>query len=276
MATFPGASVQLLAQTEQQPHIRPTTVILHTHVGPKGGGHVHPGKSLEWHFDVAVGGAVHQWVSTDVRADANWQANTFAISIETGDQHFDGDPDLRRSWSDLGQFDALVGLVTWCCQTHGIPAVVCPDWDQPGIGYHSMWGVNERGKGDGRFGRYDVPESLGGGTARLNNKWTPSLGKTCPGPGKIAEFPALLAAVQARVGGAPAPQPVPAPTPAPQPAPAPTPVAGGHGTTTVQPGEGWVQVAERVFGDHRRAAEIRDLNGGPTRTLHPGDVLQLP
>jgi hypothetical protein len=139
-----------------------------------------------------------------------------------------------------------------------------------------MWGINERGDGDGRFGRYKVPDGLGGGTARLNNPWTPTLGKTCPGPGKIAEFPALLAAVQARVGGAPAPQPVPAPTPAPQPAPAPTPVAGGHGTTTVQPGEGWVQVAERVFGDHRRAAEIRDLNGGPTRTLHPGDVLQLP
>jgi cell wall-associated NlpC family hydrolase len=77
----------------------------------------------------------------------------------------------------------------------------------------------------------------------------------------------------------PAPQPAPAPAaPAAAPQPAPTPAAptpAGR-TTTVQAGEGWVQVAERVFGDHRRAKDIQALNGGPTRKLHPGDVLQLP
>jgi hypothetical protein len=279
MATFPGASVQLLAQTGQQPRIRPTIVILHTHVGPRGGGHVHPGKSLEWHFDVAVGGAVRQWVSTDVRADANWRANSFtrngerlgAISIETGDQHFDGDPGLARSWSDLGQFDALVELVTWCCRTHGIPAQECSAWDGAGIGYHSMWGINERGAGDGRFGRYEVPESMGGGTARLNNPWTTALGKTCPGPGKIAEFPAVLAAVQARLGG----EPAPALTSTPVSTPVPEHAGPATRTTTVLRGEGWVQVAERVLRDGRRFVELQALNGGD-RMLHPGDVLLVP
>jgi peptidoglycan hydrolase-like protein with peptidoglycan-binding domain len=73
----------------------------------------------------------------------------------------------------------------------------------------------------------------------------------------------------------PAPAPVPAPAPAPAPAAAPAEAPAGQ-TTTVQAGEGWVQVAERVFGDHRRAKEIQALNGGPGRTLQPGDVLQLP
>jgi hypothetical protein len=41
-------------------------------------------------------------------------------------------------------------------------------------------------------------------------------------------------------------------------------------------GEGWVQVAERVLKDGRRWKELRALNGGEGRTLHPGDVLQLP
>jgi hypothetical protein len=55
--------------------------------------------------------------------------------------------------------------------------------------------------------------------------------------------------------------------------PGPTPVGA---TTTVRRNEGWVQVAERVFGDHRRAAEIKALNPPPDRTLQEGDVLRLP
>jgi hypothetical protein len=55
--------------------------------------------------------------------------------------------------------------------------------------------------------------------------------------------------------------------------PGPTPVGA---TTAVRRGEGWVQVAERVFGDHRRAGEIKALNPPPGRTLQEGDVLRLP
>ena len=174
MATFPGATAQMMPAATTQPKIHPTIIILHTHVGPKGGGFLRPSGDQEYHFDVAVGGGVRQYMPTDVRADNNFRANAFsrggellgAISIETGDHFHDGDPDLRQTWSQLGQFDALVELVSWCCRTHGIPVRKCPAWDQPGIGFHSMWGTNQRGDGNGLFGRYDVPDAFGGGTAR--------------------------------------------------------------------------------------------------------------
>jgi hypothetical protein len=67
-----------------------------------------------------------------------------------------------------------------------------------------MWGYNQRGDGPGTYGRFKTDD---GRSARLNNPWTNVLGKTCPGPGKINEFPRLLAAVQQRLGG-PAPEPV--------------------------------------------------------------------
>lgn len=159
---YPDANHDIVDAGRRQPAIRPIMVILHTFVGPRGGGFGRPTGGAEWHFQVAVGGAVTQYVPTTIRADANFRANRFthrgekvgAISIETSDHHFDGDPDLRKSWSDLGEFDALVELVAWCCRTHDIPAELCPEWNQPGIGYHSMWGFNDARAGAGTYGTY--------------------------------------------------------------------------------------------------------------------------
>jgi hypothetical protein len=360
MATYPRADVRLLPEATTQPKIHPTIIILHTHVGPKGGGFIAPGGDQEYHFDVAIGGGVRQYMPTNVRADNNFKANSFqrdgklcgAISIETGDQHFDGDKALQRSWSELRQFDALVELVVWLCQTHGIPARQCPSPFEPGIGYHSLWGLNDRQPGDGTFGRYEPPN---GGTARLNNPWTNALGKGCPGPGKKAEFPRLLAAVQARLGsggnastGKVKTTPVPVDDTAKMDAAMRAvpwtgevratvrseqgkavqwrlmqagfpPVGGADGkygpksaevcrhfqfarglpatgvvdvatwsalglrapaaqrrTAVVLAGEGWSQIASRVLGDAARWPEIRALNGGPARVLHPGEQILLP
>ncbi len=358
MATYPHADVRLLPEATTQPKIHPAIIILHTHVGPKGGGFRTPGGDQEYHFDVAVGGGVRQYMPTDVRADNNFKANSFrrdgrlcgAVSIETGDQHFDGDEHLRRSWSELGQFNALVDLVVWLCQTHGIPPRQCPSPFEPGIGYHSLWGQNDRQPGDGAFGRYTPPS---GGTARLNNPWTNALGKGCPGPGKIAEFPRLLAAVKARLGAggtAAAGNAKAGPDLATAKMDAAmravpwtgdvratirseqakaiqwrltaagfSPFGGVDGeygtksaetcrlfqkakglpvtgvvdvatwlalglrapaaqprTTTVLAGEGWSQVAARALGNGARWREIRALNGGEARVLHPGDQVLLP
>jgi hypothetical protein len=211
MALYGGARAMLLPESATQPRIRPTIVIVHTHVGnPSLDGMRNGllGSDAEHHFNLRVGGAeLAQYVDTEVRADNNFRANSFtrggtlcgAISIETGDLHNSGDAGLTKSFAQLDEFDALVELIAWCCRTHGIPVQRCASPFEPGVGYHSMWGVNVRGDGPGTFGRYDVPESFGGGTARLNNPWTNALGKTCPGPGKIAEFDRLLAAVRARV-----------------------------------------------------------------------------
>jgi GH25 family lysozyme M1 (1,4-beta-N-acetylmuramidase) len=44
-------------------------------------------------------------------------------------------------------------------------------------------------------------------------------------------------------------------------------------TITVEPGDGWIAIAERVGCDRR---ELASVNGGERRMLHPGDLLVLP
>lgn len=358
MAEFPNASpMGLFPRSEEQPDIKPTIVIVHTYVGnPSLASNLAAMEPLaftgEHHFFLRVGGEeLAQFLSTTTRADNNFKANSFmaggrrcgAISIETGDKSNDGDRELQRSWSDLDQFDALVDLVAWCCETHDIPVRRCPSPFEAGIGYHSMWGYNEWGPGEGTYGHY-VDDH--GRRMRLNNPWTNIVGKTCPGPGKTAEFPALLEAVARRVGVTPPPpdddddemdaamRAVPwtgelrASTAVSLQGRAVQwrltllgfpPVGGIDGnygtksaaacrqfqtakglpatgvvdkatwralglrepdahppsTTTVRAGEGWIAIARRTIGADRWR-ELRDLNGGPNRVLHPGDVLQLP
>jgi hypothetical protein len=349
MAIYPNATFMPLPENDTQDRIHPISVIVHTHVGNpslEGARSFLLDSGQEHHFNLRIGGVeLAQYVDTEVRADNNWQANSFqhdgrlcgAISIETGDSFHSGDPGLTSSFTDLDEFDTLADLIAWCCRTHDIPAKVCASPFEPGIGYHSMWGVNERGDGDGTFGRYDVPEEFGGGTARLNNPWTLALGKTCPGPGKIAELTSLLSAVHRRLGN-----PVAAVDPkdgrvpftgkiratvrsrqalavqrrlvamgfppaggadgeyGEQTAEACRRFQGAHGlpvtgvvdratwralglrharrqrTTVVLSGEGWIAVARRALNDETRWREIRRLNGGKSRTLHPGDRLLLP
>jgi hypothetical protein len=60
MPTFPGASIQLLPAATEQPKIHPTIIILHTHVGLRGGGFRRPSGKQEYHFDLAVGGQIRE------------------------------------------------------------------------------------------------------------------------------------------------------------------------------------------------------------------------
>ena len=272
MAVYPNARFLPLPENNTQPRIRPISVIVHTHVGNptlEGARSALLNADGEHHFNLRVGGVeLAQYIDTEVRADNNWKANSFefggrrsgAISIETGDKFRSGDHDLNHSFSNLDEFEPLVALIAWCCRIHDIPARMCPSPHEPGIGYHSMWGFNKRGKGQGTFGRYDVPKAFGGGTALLNNPWTNALGKTCPGRGKIDEFPRLLKAVQDRLNGA-------------GPDPDPDNIAKPR-KTVVLAGEGWMAIARRTLRDEKRWREISALNGG--LTLHPGDEVVLP
>jgi hypothetical protein len=174
MARYPRAAWRP-AGTPGGP-INPTTVILHSEATL---GHAAPHSGLEWHFWVGYSGAVEQLVDTERRADANNEANPFAISIETED---DGDPDTRP-WTGA-QVDALVDLVDWCCRTHGIARRQAPTWNGGGIGYHTLFGAP--------------------------SPWTPVV-KTCPGRERIKQFPPILARVVAL--GAPSEPPAPAPSP---------------------------------------------------------------
>lgn len=197
MAVYPGAVNMLIPRgtiggAGQQPRIKPTIIILHTNAGNvtlAGAARLMATTTSgqEYHFQQETGsGRLGQYVDTTIRADNNYKANSFtvggvlcgAISVETADL---GAP-YDKSWTDLGQRKNLEDLVVWLCQTHNIPARQCPDPFAPGIGYHSLWGLNT--------------------TSNPNvNPWTNTLGKICPGPGKIREFPDLLAAVARRIQG---------------------------------------------------------------------------
>jgi hypothetical protein len=194
MPRYPGAEWRPLEENATQPRGRMISFVIHTHVGPKGGGYrLPPQAGQEYHFDLAVGGGLRQYMDTDVRADNNYKANGFTLpsgeyvisgSVETGDKYYDGDPGLTLNFSQLGQWDTLIDLCAWVAVTERIPVQWCPDPYGPGFGWHSMW-------------RTETPNNPHDDTI-----WTKTASKTCPGPGKIAQLKAeFLPAVRARIEG---------------------------------------------------------------------------
>ena len=164
---YNAAKSKLLPESRTQPKIRPRVVIMHSAAGR---GSLYNfflrSSNLESHFWVSEAGVVEQYIDTNVRADANNKANGFAISIETESTRSATEP-----WNPV-QFAAIVKLVRWCCDTHGIPAVICPRWDGAGIGWHIQFGAP--------------------------GPWTP-VSKSCPGPARIRQMPYLVAQVAAPV-----------------------------------------------------------------------------
>ena len=136
MAICPFAVWRPLPENSTQPRIAPRAVVLHTAVSAAQSlyGHFLNFSDLESHFYVNEFGIIEQYLDTTIRADANLNANGFAVSIET----WDGG--TIRPWNPL-QVEAIVRLVDWLCATHGIPRVQIPRWDGAGIGWHVMWGA---------------------------------------------------------------------------------------------------------------------------------------
>ena len=222
VGVFGSAEQFILPQSATQKAITPISIILHTVVGDLSLEDTRQfwksnKEGKEAHFAMEVGGRLGQFMDTHVDADNNFRANSFiyngsmerlrgkrcgAISIETGDKFNAGDPGLVKSWTDLGQRRPLEDLLVELCRTENIPAVKCSGPFEAGIGYHAMWGFNEFGSGDGKYGHITDTK---GRNIRLNNPWTNTVGKICPGPGpgvaggKIGEFDDLLAAVRRRL-----------------------------------------------------------------------------
>ena len=125
---LPGVSHRLLPQAQTQPAIVPWSVILHTVVGnPTLDAFFSYWSSnsagQEGHLRMRVSGSTAQFMPLDVRADSNFRANSFiadvngvpsvcgAVSIETGDNHYSGDPALGMGWTQLGQRRTLEDLL---------------------------------------------------------------------------------------------------------------------------------------------------------------------
>jgi N-acetylmuramoyl-L-alanine amidase/LAGLIDADG-like domain len=140
-----GGSHKLLPEWNRQPRITPTTIIDHSIVGSALGAwyYFRDKTGIESHFIVrgapsgSRDGHIWQLMDTGRRADANLDANAFAISIETEDN---GDPD-HFPWS-RAQLASLRWLHAKLRRVHPtIPRRRCPSPRGGGLGYHTMWGA---------------------------------------------------------------------------------------------------------------------------------------
>lgn len=114
---------------------------------------------IESHTYIKKNGVMEQYRDTEYQADANLDANDFAISFES--QGYATEP-----WTD-DQLATIKEAMIWCKRHHGIPLRVVQSWDDPkgGWGYHTMFGAPSH--------------------------WTPVV-KSCPGPYKIGQFNNIL------------------------------------------------------------------------------------
>jgi len=180
MARCPFAAWRPLPENATSSHITPRIAVFHTMVGTLRGteNYFRTGTGIESHFGVgcpkcdggALDGVVWQWMDTNRRADANLDANGFAISVETCD-HYSGGVYTNPPLSPK-QIQAWIRLGLWAADVHDIPRRRCNAWNGSGFGYHSMWGAP--------------------------SPWTPAAGKTCPNPTRIRQFnetvlPAIVA-----------------------------------------------------------------------------------
>jgi hypothetical protein len=173
-----GGAHKLLPEWQSQPRITATTILDHTIVGEGLGTYYYfrDKTGIESHFIIhgrwgsVADGLIWQLMSIDREADANNEANSYAISIETGD---DATPE------DTPWTAAQVASLTWL---HDVlrrmrPNIVrakATSCRSGGLGYHAQMGAP--------------------------SCWTPSSGKTCPARARIAQWTDRL--VPAFVSGA--------------------------------------------------------------------------
>jgi len=169
---YPGATKKPLPENATQATIRPTQVIHHVtaSTGTVSGtwNYFDCCTNIESHYGVdygqAYGGLDYAWqaISNRVKADANYKANlrpdgTGALSVETrGGEYGEWTP-----W----EVDWLVAHGIWCHRQFGIPLRVCRTWDDPGFGYHTLFGAP--------------------------SPWTP-VAKTCPGPDRKKQWHSVV------------------------------------------------------------------------------------
>lgn len=162
MTWYAGARKrELQPESDAQPAIRPTQLILHSIAAPWDGERMYEywrdSTNLESHFGCDYDGDLWQFIGTNTRADANAQANrrsdgTGAVSVESASNLQHTDP-----WTEA-QIISFIRLGAWMHTEHDLPLRICRTWDDPGYGYHRL------------FGQWSI-----GGTA-------------CPGNARVAQF----------------------------------------------------------------------------------------
>ncbi|WP_328860880.1 peptidoglycan recognition protein family protein [Streptomyces sp. NBC_00306] len=163
MAWYDGATkYELQPESDSQPAIRPTQFIIHSIAAPWTAKRTYQywrdSTNLESHFGLGYAGDLGQFIGTETKADANYQANrrpdgTGAVSIETA-----SNTSATDNWTDE-QVEELIELGSWLHHRHGIPLRICRSHDDPGYGYH-----------------------------RLHPQWAVGGGTVCPGNARVKQF----------------------------------------------------------------------------------------
>lgn len=162
MALIPFAEKKLIPPGDNDPHIVARIGILHVDAGNaeslydffknRSGG-------IESHGHVRKDGVLEQYRDTAFQADANLDANDFALSFES--QGFGA-----GEWT-AAQLATIKRIMLWARDVHGIPLRKVTSWDDRtgGWGYHTLFGAPSH--------------------------WTP-VAKSCPGPDRIKQFNDIL------------------------------------------------------------------------------------
>ena len=161
MAVCPFAKHLLIPAGSNDPPIKPRVAVLHVDAGNAESLHTYfrdRSGGIESHFHITKTGVIEQYRDTAYQADANLEANDFAISIET--QGYG-----EGQWT-AAQLDSIKRLLVWLNEVH--PAILLRKCDGPfgsGIGYHIQFGSP--------------------------GPWTP-VAKACPGPDRIRQYHDLI------------------------------------------------------------------------------------
>lgn len=170
MATgfMPGAIVKEIPPGVNDPVITPVGVVLHVAVSLSDSlfdFFAHRSGGIESHFYVREDGIIEQYRSIFREADAQLDGNSFYrngvrcgfVSVETEGMG-------SGKWT-AAQLASIKAIITWVNSQSPFPWRVCPAWNEPGVGYHTMWGSPSH--------------------------WTP-VAKTCPGPERVKQFKDVL------------------------------------------------------------------------------------
>jgi peptidoglycan hydrolase-like protein with peptidoglycan-binding domain len=134
-------------------------------------------------FQIYRDGRIDQLCDTQSVIYAQYSASQFAVSVETED---DGHPDTP--WTSQ-QLAAIIRLIRWLHDTHGVPLRAMTSPTDSGVSYHQQFHVYNQ------------------------------TSHNCPGSVRVAQ---LHNTVLPALAMAPTPTPTPQPKPKPKPTPAPT------------------------------------------------------
>jgi N-acetylmuramoyl-L-alanine amidase-like protein len=202
MPLYPGANVRLLdpGYSGYNPIAVHNRVNLHVQAGTGSlyGFFNASGRSSS-HFWVSYTGVVEQYVDTDRAAEADLDGNDATISIET--EGGTGSTADTEQWTQA-QVDAIVSLVAWITETHGIPRVWVENAHSGNSGSRGI-GVHRHGI-DGNFP--SLPDIRAGRKQRGGGMhYSNSTGKLCPGGGKIQQVPYIIDRISGGAGVTPPP-----------------------------------------------------------------------